>query len=397
MNNNFREFSDSEVRERIENETWQFYDRYTNAHGLKFYMFRYNDVKTTHRDYRVEWYINFLGFYKDNSVYKEEVVTLTFSVAENYRANHGLSDDSSLRSFLFHSGDFEFRQFLDTVTEFGHHDTTIMRLWGDTPPLTKNGKIIRPRDSENDRRLLRIAEVHFAQAILENNGLTPLGRIDFLDICFVPEEYLTHVERRLVRPELMDTLMGILTTDGKRVVQALLRDTHSYIEAPHQLSSLIAAGESETLEFKSSLRWDYKTEKKNTDLEFLVIRAVASFINGNGGNLIIGVADDGSILGLTLDYATFRSGNKDKFELHITQLLISALSITGFKENCSLKFFSQEAMDVCTISVKPGTKPIFLERNGGKHFLVRAGNSSREITDSTELAEYCIMRFGGVS
>ena len=53
--------------------------------------------------------------------------------------------------------------------------------------------------------------------------------------------------------------------------------------------ALIAAGESKTLEFKSSLRWDRREECVNKALEGVVVKTLAGFLNAAGGTLLIGV------------------------------------------------------------------------------------------------------------
>ena len=60
----------------------------------------------------------------------------------------------------------------------------------------------------------------------------------------------------------------------------------------------IAKGESETLEFKSSLRWDRKEGRVNKDLERVVVKTLAGLLNAKkGGALLVGVADSGEVSG----------------------------------------------------------------------------------------------------
>ena len=71
--------------------------------------------------------------------------------------------------------------------------------------------------------------------------------------------------------------------------------------------------EGETVEFKSSLRWDYKQSKPSKDLERIIVKTVVGFLNSeNGGTLIIGISDSKEILGLQADYASFKSGKADR-------------------------------------------------------------------------------------
>ncbi len=64
------------------------------------------------------------------------------------------------------------------------------------------------------------------------------------------------------------------------------------------LEELIAEGESSDLEFKSSLRWDLKENRADKKIGGIALKAIAALSNGEGGTLLIGVNDEGKILGL---------------------------------------------------------------------------------------------------
>jgi hypothetical protein len=89
------------------------------------------------------------------------------------------------------------------------------------------------------------------------------------------------------------------------------------------LEDLVSEGESDELEFKSSLRWDYDNQVVSKKLEDVILKSVASFANGQGGTLLIGVGDDGAPLGLEKDYISL-SGDRDRFELHLRNLFNQA-------------------------------------------------------------------------
>jgi len=61
---------------------------------------------------------------------------------------------------------------------------------------------------------------------------------------------------------------------------------------PPTVAELVAAGESETVEFKSSLFHSYKPEIPAKVITGSVIKTVAAFLNTSGGTLAIGMADD---------------------------------------------------------------------------------------------------------
>jgi predicted HTH transcriptional regulator len=75
------------------------------------------------------------------------------------------------------------------------------------------------------------------------------------------------------------------------------------------VGALIQGGESDRLEFKSSLRFDLETLSVNKDLTKTVVKVIASFLNTRGGTLLIGISDDGTPLGLDPDIQTQRHRN----------------------------------------------------------------------------------------
>lgn len=158
--------------------------------------------------------------------------------------------------------------------------------------------------------------------------------------------------------------------------------------ADEYVLALIAAGESATLEFKSSARWDVKENKVNKVIEQVVVKTVAGFLNvESGGILLLGVDDDGDVLGLANDYNTFGKKNRDSYENWLTTLLLGE-----FGKDASplirISFHEIESKDVCQIVLKPSPRPIFVREGNNEHLYIRAGNSTRLLT-SREAVEYC--------
>lgn len=144
------------------------------------------------------------------------------------------------------------------------------------------------------------------------------------------------------------------------------------------IEELLEKGESETVEFKSSLRWDYRQNKTNKELEFAVLKTIAAFMNTRKGTLMIGVADDTSIIGLDKDYQSFKKKNRDGFEQHLMELI--ALNIgTDCCKNIRVLFFEREGNDICVIEVSNIKIPVFLKLQDKTLFFVRTGNHTREL------------------
>mgnify|MGYP002653748195 CR=1 FL=1 len=98
-----------------------------------------------------------------------------------------------------------------------------------------------------------------------------------------------------------------------------------YGAAARPITELIAGGESDHVEFKSTARINLRTEQKDPRMEHVIVKTVSAFVNADGGTLLIGVDDDGTPLGLDADYATLKVPDADRFELWLRDLFTTAL------------------------------------------------------------------------
>jgi len=171
----------------------------------------------------------------------------------------------------------------------------------------------------------------------------------------------------------------------------------SLAQRPASIDDLIREGESEELEYKSTLRWDLERKAVNKTMEDAIVKAVAAFGNSRlGGTLIIGVNDDGEVLGLEHDYVSLE-GDRDEFELHLRNLLVKHFGAALVTTRIRVTFPVAAGRDICQVDVSPSDHPIFVEtvdKNGQRveRFYVRSGNSSREFPPS-EASAYVKERF----
>ncbi|MED5802382.1 ATP-binding protein [Gordonia sp. Z-3] len=163
------------------------------------------------------------------------------------------------------------------------------------------------------------------------------------------------------------------------------------------LTELMAAGESDRLEFKSTARVNMHTGEKDARMEHVIVKTVSGFLNSGGGTLLIGVDDDGRPLGLDRDYATLKVPDADRFELWLRDLFS-----TSFGQNAAAAIgvtIEDVAADdgqrpVCRIICSPSTRPVYLRpgKKADPEFWVRSGNSTRQLTID-EAAEYIMSRW----
>lgn len=196
------------------------------------------------------------------------------------------------------------------------------------------------------------------------------------------EDFLS-ARRRLLADELNAFLEDITETEAAA--------------SAADIEDLIAEGESDGLEFKSSLRWDHRASGVNKKLEDVVVKTVSAFANAEGGTLLIGVDDEGTVLGLENDYAAL-AGDRDKFELHLRNLLNQRLGKAFVASKITITFPAVGDLEVCQVDVSRANQPLVLrqkDKSGQvvERLYVRSGNSSQEIPLS-EAHKYFSARFG---
>ena len=153
----------------------------------------------------------------------------------------------------------------------------------------------------------------------------------------------------------------------------------------------IARGESATLEFKSTFRWDLREGRVNRSLEAVVLKTLAGYMNGQGGTLLIGVADDGSIVGLEKDYSALKKPDRDGFE----QILMASVAGRLGADACQwvqAVFHSVEGHDVCRTIVGRSHRPVYVRDGETPKLYVRTGVSTREL-NVQEAIDYTATRW----
>lgn len=163
------------------------------------------------------------------------------------------------------------------------------------------------------------------------------------------------------------------------------------IKKKRSLLEYINTGESTVLEFKSSSRWDYYQEKINKELNKEITKTIAGFMNSEGGTLLIGVNDDGEIVGIENDVNTLNKKNLDGYGLHLNSIISSSIG-PEYTPFISIRFDKDDEKEVCIIEVESSTQPIFIKNNDRREFYIRQGNSTR-LLDSEETHKFIEIKF----
>jgi type I restriction enzyme R subunit len=169
-----------------------------------------------------------------------------------------------------------------------------------------------------------------------------------------------------------------------------------YLRAHRNAEELIKRGESKTLEFKSTLRWSVKEDRlDDKGVTHAVLKTIAAFLNTEGGDLLIGVADDGSVVGIEADQLE----SDDKFMRHLAQVVRNGL---GDRAGTCIDPKTQivQGKTVCVVSCQRSPEPVFLKWKGLEatphgDFFVRSGPGTVKLAPESA-REYVRTRFPGL-
>ena len=206
-------------------------------------------------------------------------------------------------------------------------------------------------------------------------------------------EKLTNCGTVVVRDSGLKTIFSLRNIENAEIIADTLKSLVEKINLPEAEQSrklsvldLVLAGEAQNLEFKESFRWDDKRKTLNKDLERTTMKAVASFLNLDGGKLILGIGDNKSVNGLEEDYKSLPRADRDGFENHFNHIFNTALG-ARFRQFVKLNFEKINGRDICLVEVAPSDAPVYLKTNNTEEFFVRTGNATTSLIMS-EAADY---------
>lgn len=207
---------------------------------------------------------------------------------------------------------------------------------------------------------------------LESERLARQKRVHALPVGWEQLDYPTFLEKRR-------SLIAKVVKEGFETLWGNAPSPPSAI-----LDDLIGGGESQTVEFKSTARHNSHIDGPDPKLEHVIVKTVCGLLNAEGGTLLIGVDDEGAVLGLDRDLGTLTSKpDLDGFELFLRTLLDANLSAPT-AATVRIRFDSKAGRDVALVSVASSGKPVFAKplKSGGadpSEFWVRTGNQTKQL------------------
>ena len=210
-----------------------------------------------------------------------------------------------------------------------------------------------------------------------------LGAVDYIGKPFQFEEVVARVRKHLETYHRHRELRHKNESLQRQLAGGFAEFTED------ELKQLVAAGEGDRVELKSTLRWNLYTSKPDKRIENACLKTVAAYLNTEGGILFVGIDDEGNALGL--DHDKFAS--EDKLLLHWNGLIKTHLGVelTPLVRSTVRDFDGKRVLVVQCLRT---TQPVFLRRDNDETFFVRAGNGTQPLKPS-EILAYLDQRKGG--
>lgn len=189
----------------------------------------------------------------------------------------------------------------------------------------------------------------------------------------------------------MDLQLAPGLDEGDLGTPRILRTAGSSQDGAERALRLISEGETQVVEFKSSVfvsmrQWDSKQELvEMPTLAGEVLKTICAFLNTDGGDLFIGVDDDGTASGgIELDLR-LKKWTLDKWQLHLFGL-ISGRFYEGKQvlPYVRLSFFTLDGKLALHVEVAARSSRSFVQRDKQFEYFIRNGARS----DSLDLVAF---------
>lgn len=182
-------------------------------------------------------------------------------------------------------------------------------------------------------------------------------------------------------------------------------EIRSKISQKTDLASVIKNGESKTVEFKQTFQLNIrnKNQEKDPIISDQVVKAIAGFLNTEGGCLYIGISDDPRLIGINEELLKFHNNNIDDFNTNMINIFQARFEkyslVNGY---ISIKYCdyddpvskSTKIRKYIKIKCRKSSTPIFVTRsnNPSKIFYIRLDGQTIPL-EGSEMTEYIKSNF----
>ena len=221
----------------------------------------------------------------------------------------------------------------------------------------------------------------------------------FLDEMVIPVPFISDQKKIIKTSERLNNLKvkieelennyavsPISTSNVLEQIDGMLEAVGGLTNA-EKIINLIQKGESGTLEFKSTFSVCMKGEVDKKIIELACLKTIAAFLNSNGGHLLIGVSDEGNIIGLEKDLK-LKQNKKDKFLLYFKNQIRNKIG-EQFYPFINSEIVNIDNKEVLMIECKQSKSACFID---AKDFYVRT-NPATDKLEGEKLINYISNHF----
>ncbi len=233
------------------------------------------------------------------------------------------------------------------------------------------------KDKKGPKKILTCGKLFGEIAVFSKKNR--LGTIE----CLEDSVLLEFDKDKIMNRELISSQVAlkICITLTEKIARYLYPDDELGIK------DLIQNGEGETLEFKKGLNESKKS----------IVEAIAAFMNLKGGTILVGVEDDGNIIGMSMP--------SNKAALIQTRDQYQRKIIDGTKAKIDSHFLDLISFDwdnstgriIMRIDCLPAGSPVFyrekIKKEEKEYYFVRTGSENIKLSKTSEIVSHVIKKF----
>ena len=235
----------------------------------------------------------------------------------------------------------------------------------------------------------------------KSNSIMPRINMEYLlntNIPFPPittQKQIAETEERLARLEADVTTLrkeislNPTSANMSEKIDAMLAISGELTEE-ERIKSLIYQGENAHTEFKQTFQHCLRERKKADYVETAALKTIAAFLNSKGGCLLVGIADDGQVMGIDFELKKYHQSSSDKFLLHLKDKIKSRIGMTPFSF-LEINLSIIEDKTVLVVDCQPSDQEIFVDN---KDFYVRTSPATEKL-EGRQFTNYIRTRFIG--
>jgi type I restriction system adenine methylase HsdM len=277
----------------------------------------------------------------------------------------------------------------DTNVIYIHRIATAQKIKLILNEKEKDSKDFYKIEFNTDLLINRYAQLYFESKLgrlvlsylPSGTSLPSLSSIDIksLEIPVPPprmqQEVIRVANKLSITKKQIDELTAELTTKPTQF-KNIESETDAMIHKLSELSDsqylahLMETGETRYIEFKQTffinvdrLHNDEHPKKKCKDVQTEVIKDIVSFINHEGGTLLLGVNDNGKEVGVDKEMALLKYKKMDNFFQDIGAQIQSRIG-DDYQMYCQLSSTKLNGKTIVRIDCKPAPYPFFLDKKG---------------------------------